>query len=118
MKKKHHKKEHHGHHKKEHEKKAHKKHHSAHHGKKQHASHSEHQEAGHDGHKKSHSKMWIAGAIKHPGALRKELHAKKGHKIPAEKLKKAAHHGGVEGRRARLAMTLKRLGHRKHKKGE
>jgi hypothetical protein len=117
-----HKKEHHGHHKKEHEKKAPKKHHSSAkhkmHDGKHHASHSEHHEKGHDGSKKSHPKMWIAGAIKHPGALRKELHVKKGHKIPAKKLMKAAKHGGIEGRRARLAMTLKRLGHRKHKKGE
>lgn len=110
--KSHHKKEHDGH-KKEHEKKSHKKHHEKHH-----ASHSEHHEKDHDGHKKSHPKMWIAGAIKHPGSLRKELHVKKGHKIPAKKLAKAAHHKGLEGRRARLAMTLKRLGHRKHKKDE
>ena len=92
MKKKHHKKEH---HKKEH-----------------HPSHSEHHEMHHkDGKKKP--KMWIAGAIKHPGSLRKELHVKKGHKIPAGKLEKASHAGGKEGRRARLAMTLKKLGHRK-----
>ena len=34
---------------------------------------------------------WIAGAIKKPGALRKELHVKKGEKIPAKKLEKAEH---------------------------
>ena len=53
------------------------------------------------------SKNWIAGAIKKPGALRKELGAKKGEKIPASKLKKAAKKGGKIGARARLAETLK-----------
>jgi hypothetical protein len=52
---------------------------------------------------------FIAGAIKHPGALRKELHVKKGHKIPAAKLKKASHAKGKEGQRARLAITLGKL---------
>lgn len=65
-------------------------------------------------HEERKPKMWIAGAIKHPGSLRKELHVKKGHKIPASKLKSAAKHKGVEGKRARLAMTLSKL--RKHKK--
>ena len=53
------------------------------------------------------SKKWIAGAIKHPGALRKELGAKPGKPIPAKKLDAAAKKSGVEGRRARLAQTLK-----------
>lgn len=52
---------------------------------------------------------WIQGAVKHPGALRKELHVKKGEKIPAKKLKAAASKGGKEGQRARLAETLKKL---------
>ena len=50
---------------------------------------------------------WIQGAITHPGALRKELGVKKGEKIPAKKLNAAAKKSGVEGRRARLAKTLK-----------
>ncbi len=54
--------------------------------------------------KKEH---WIAGAIKHPGALHEELHVPKGKKIPAKKLNKAAKAGGIEGARARLAKTLK-----------
>ena len=33
----------------------------------------------------------IKGAIKHPGALHKELGVPKGQKIPASKLKKAEH---------------------------
>jgi hypothetical protein len=52
---------------------------------------------------------FIQKAIKHPGALRKELHVKKGEKIPAKKLNKAAKAGGKEGERARLAKTLKKL---------
>jgi len=50
---------------------------------------------------------WIAGAIKKPGALKKELGVKKGEKIPAKKLAAAAKKPGVEGQRARLAETLK-----------
>jgi len=58
-------------------------------------------------------KNWIAGAIKKKGALHKELGVPAGKKIPAKKLDKAAKAGGVEGRRARLAKTLKRLGNKK-----
>jgi len=50
---------------------------------------------------------WIAGAIKHPGALHKELGVPMGKKIPAKKLAKAAKAPGVEGKRARLAETLR-----------
>jgi len=50
---------------------------------------------------------WISKAIRHPGALRKELGVKKGEKIPAKKLNAAAKKKGVEGRRARLAKTLR-----------
>ena len=50
---------------------------------------------------------WIAGAIKKPGALRKELGVKAGEKIPAKKLAKAAKAPGKLGQRARLAQTLK-----------
>lgn len=56
---------------------------------------------------------FIASAIKHPGALRKELHVKKGHKIPVKKLEKATHAKGKEGQRARLAMTLRKMKHKK-----
>lgn len=58
-------------------------------------------------------KHWIAGAIKHPGALRKTLGAKKGKPIPSSKLRAAAKKGGVTGRRARLALTLKKMHRRK-----
>lgn len=55
------------------------------------------------------AKKWIQKAIKKPGALHEELHVPKGKKIPAKKLKAAAKKGGKEGKRARLAETLKKL---------
>jgi hypothetical protein len=57
-----------------------------------------------------HKKKWIQEAIKHPGALHKELGVPAGEKIPAKKLAKAAKAPGVEGKRARLAQTLRKLG--------
>lgn len=54
-------------------------------------------------------KKWIAGAIKKPGALHKALHVPAEKKIPAGKLEKAAEAPGKMGKRARLAMTLKKL---------
>ena len=56
------------------------------------------------------AEKWIQKAIKKPGALRKALGAKEGQPIPAKKLAAAAKKSGVTGRRARLAMTLKKLG--------
>ncbi|HKW76217.1 MAG TPA: hypothetical protein VJN64_11885 [Terriglobales bacterium] len=54
------------------------------------------------------AKKFIAKAIKHPGALRKELHVKKGEKIPESKLKKAEHSKNKkEAKRARFAEELK-----------
>lgn len=55
------------------------------------------------------TKNWIAGAVKHPGALRKKLGVKEGQTIPAGKLAKAAKQPGTTGRQARLAQTLKGL---------
>ena len=55
------------------------------------------------------TKNWIAGAIKKPGALRKELGVKEGKTIPAKKLASAAKKPGTLGKRARLAETLKGL---------
>ncbi len=51
----------------------------------------------------------IKKAIKKPGALRKSLGIKKGKKIPAKKLAKAAKAKGKLGQRARFAETLKKL---------
>lgn len=56
----------------------------------------------------SKDKNWIQKAIKKPGALREELHVKKGEKIPAKKLDKAMHSSDpLLRKRARLAETLK-----------
>ena len=55
------------------------------------------------------AKKWIQKAIKHPGALHKELGVPEVKKIPASKLKVAAKKPGKEGKRARLAETLKKL---------
>lgn len=51
-------------------------------------------------------KFFIQKAIKHPGALHKQLGVPKGKKIPRAKLLAASKKGGTEGRRARLAITL------------
>jgi hypothetical protein len=50
---------------------------------------------------------WIKGAIKHPGALHRQLGVPEGQKIPTAKLDAAAGAGGKLGQRARLAKTLK-----------
>lgn len=53
-------------------------------------------------------KNFIARAIRHPGALRKELHVKKGEKIPEKKLEKAEHSKNKKlAKRARFAEELK-----------
>jgi hypothetical protein len=52
---------------------------------------------------------WIQKAIKHPGALHKQLGVPAGEKIPAGKLSAAAEKGGKLGKRARLAQTLRKL---------
>lgn len=55
-------------------------------------------------------KNWIAGAIKHPGALHKTLGVKQGEKIPESKLKKAEHSKNpTTAKRAHLAETLKKM---------
>ncbi len=59
---------------------------------------------------KKMTEKFIQKAIKHPGALRKSLHVKKGEKIPAAKLKKAEHSKNPTTRkRAVLAETLKKM---------
>lgn len=55
------------------------------------------------------TKRWIKGAIKHPGALRRSLKVKKGKTIPVKRLRAAAKKGGKLGKRARLALTLRKL---------
>jgi hypothetical protein len=66
--------------------------------------------------KKKHKKNWISGAIGKPGALHREMGVKAGNKIPAKSLAKAAKKGGLEGKRARLAETLKGFHHKHEKK--
>lgn len=61
-------------------------------------------------------KKWIQGAVKKPGALRKELGATKGKNIPAAKLKAAAKKKGKIGQRARLAETFKKMGKKRSRK--
>lgn len=58
------------------------------------------------------AKHWIAEAIGKPGALHREMGVPQGQKIPAGKLAQAASAGGLLGRRARLAETLKGFHHR------
>ena len=55
------------------------------------------------------AKKWISKAIKHPGALHKQLGVAADKKIPAGKLAAAAKKGGTLGKRARLAQTLKKM---------
>ena len=54
-------------------------------------------------------KKWIQKAIKKEGTLRKTMKTKEGKTIPVSKLKKAAEKGGKTGKRARLALTLRKL---------
>lgn len=57
------------------------------------------------------NKNWIKGAINpaHKGALHKALGVPEGQKIPISKLRNAAESGGVTARRARLAITLRKM---------
>ena len=54
---------------------------------------------------------WIQKALARSkrGALRRQLGVPAGKKIPAKKLRAAAKRGGKLGRRARLALTLRRI---------
>ena len=55
------------------------------------------------------AEKWIAKAIKKPGSLRKSLRVKKGKTISVTKLKVASKKPGKMGKRARLAITLRRF---------
>jgi hypothetical protein len=53
---------------------------------------------------------WIKGAIKHPGALHRELGVPEGQNIPASKMRKAAHSTDPKIRRqVALAHTLRKM---------
>lgn len=58
-------------------------------------------------------KKWIQKAIEKEGALRKTMKTKEGKTIPVSKLEKAAKKGGKTGKRARLALTLRKLNKKK-----
>ena len=55
------------------------------------------------------AKRFISQAIKHPGALHRDLGVPQGQKIPAAKLAAAAKKPGKVGQRARFAQTLKKM---------
>lgn len=55
------------------------------------------------------AEKWIQGAIKHPGALHKDLGVAQGKKIPLKKIEKAAGGSGKTAKRARLAITLRKI---------
>lgn len=59
--------------------------------------------------KKGGSTDFIKKAIKKPGALRAELGAKKGEKIPTKKIDAAAKKPGKLGQRARFAQFLSKV---------
>jgi len=66
---------------------------------------------------KKKSKFWIQGAIKKPGSLSKTLGVPEEKNIPMKKLKKAAKSGSSKtAKRARLAITLKKLAAKRKKK--
>lgn len=59
-------------------------------------------------------KNWIAGAIKHPGKLHRDLGVPAGKKIPAKKLTAATHSKNPTIRKeADLAKTLKSFSKKK-----
>lgn len=63
------------------------------------------------------AKNFIAGAIKKPGELHRDLGVPQGKPIPAAKLKAAAKEPGKVGQRARFAQTLKGMNPRKQRRG-
>lgn len=57
----------------------------------------------------SNATHWIGKAIKHAGALHKQLGIPRSQKIPMKTLRAAAKKGGLLGRRANLALTLAKM---------
>ena len=62
------------------------------------------------------AKNWIAGAIKNPGALHRDLGIPEGQKIPLALIKTAAKRKDKVGERARLALTLRGFRSKKRQK--
>jgi hypothetical protein len=54
-------------------------------------------------------KNWISKAIKHKGALHRQLGVAADEKIPEKKINRAAKASGKLGARARLAKTLEKV---------
>lgn len=52
---------------------------------------------------------WIQSAIRHPGALRRQLGIPEGRRIPPMTLARAARDPGLLGKRARLALRLRAM---------
>lgn len=55
------------------------------------------------------AKKWIQKVIKHPGALHKQMKVPMGKKIPEKKLMAAAKGNSTMAKRARLAITLRKM---------
>jgi len=55
------------------------------------------------------AKNWITKAISNPGALHRDLGVPQGKKIPYERIVQAARGAGKTARRARLALTLRKM---------
>jgi len=67
------------------------------------------------GGKRRHRRLWIQGALAghHEGALHRSLHVPMGEKIPLSLERRAAKRPGKLGRRARLALTLRKISKRR-----
>ncbi len=63
------------------------------------------------------NKHFIQKAIDKPGALRRQMGAKEGQQIPRKKLEQAAKGNSKKAKRARLALTLRRLNKNSRKAG-
>jgi hypothetical protein len=57
-------------------------------------------------------KKWMAGVVKHPGALHAALGVKQGHKIPAKKMAEARHSKSPRVRK--MAGLAKAFAHAHH----
>ena len=64
------------------------------------------------------AKKWIQAAHMKKGALHRQLGVPEGKPIPQSKLEAAEKKGGLVGKRAHLAETLRGLGPRGHSGGE
>lgn len=58
------------------------------------------------------AKNWIKGAVKHPGALHRDLGIPEDKKIPRSRLESAAHGNDKTAKRARLALTFRSMDHK------